>query len=72
MCLCRGNQSFRFGPNIGYLVSCVLDVLKGIHRQTITGNLQEGQHTKEFSDQGEEYKWFVSLQMATLEPGNTN
>ena len=35
-------KSFRFGPDIAYVASCLLDVLKGVRRSTIVGSLQPG------------------------------
>lgn len=35
-------QSFRFGPEIAYVASLVLDLLKGERRQTLVGGAQEG------------------------------
>ena len=35
-------KSFRFGPEIAYVASCVLDVLKGIRNKTIVGGAKKG------------------------------
>ncbi|XP_064489501.1 F-box DNA helicase 1-like [Ornithodoros turicata] len=35
-------KSFRFGPEIGYVASCVLESLKGVHDKTIVGCTREG------------------------------
>lgn len=35
-------QSFRFGPEIGYVASCALEVLKGVSNKTIVGSAEEG------------------------------
>ncbi|XP_076335826.1 F-box DNA helicase 1-like isoform X3 [Tachypleus tridentatus] len=35
-------RSFRFGPEISYVASCALEVLKKIHNKTIVGGTQEG------------------------------
>eukprot|EP00731_Ephydatia_muelleri_P002243 Em0001g2243a len=36
------SESFRFGPEIAYVASCLLDVLKRVRRSTIVGGLQPG------------------------------
>lgn len=38
-----GSQSFRFGPEIAYVASCLLDVLKGIRNKTLVGGVKEGE-----------------------------
>ncbi|KAJ7370001.1 F-box DNA helicase 1 [Desmophyllum pertusum] len=35
-------QSFRFGPEIAYVASCVLDVLKGVRNKTLVGGAKRG------------------------------
>ncbi|XP_068713837.1 F-box DNA helicase 1-like [Montipora foliosa] len=35
-------QSFRFGPEIAHVASCVLDVLKGIRDKTLVGGARKG------------------------------
>ncbi|XP_022801523.1 F-box DNA helicase 1-like [Stylophora pistillata] len=35
-------QSFRFGPEIAYVASCVLDVLKGVRNKTLVGGANKG------------------------------
>ncbi|CAN7936881.1 unnamed protein product [Ixodes hexagonus] len=35
-------KSFRFGPEIGYVASCALEILKGISNKTIVGSAEPG------------------------------
>ena len=35
-------KSFRFGPEIAYVASCMLDVLKGVRNKTIVGGAKKG------------------------------
>ncbi|KAL9960100.1 hypothetical protein ACROYT_G033506 [Oculina patagonica] len=44
-------QSFRFGPEIAYVASCVLDVLKGIRNKTLVGGSKRGSVMGERSGQ---------------------
>jgi len=44
-------QSFRFGPEIAYVASCVLDVLKGIRDKTLVGGAKKGSVLGERSGQ---------------------
>lgn len=37
-------KSFRFGPEIAYVASCVLDVLKGIRNKTLVGGAKRGEY----------------------------
>ena len=37
-----GSKSFRFGPEIAYVASCVLDVLKGVRNKTLVGGARKG------------------------------
>ena len=37
-------KSFRFGPEIAYVASCVLDVLKGIRNKTLVGGSKKGEY----------------------------
>ena len=39
-----GLQSFRFGPEIAYVASCVLDVLKGVRNKTLVGGAKKGKY----------------------------
>ena len=39
-----GLQSFRFGPEIAYVASCVLDVLKGVRNKTLVGGAKKGRY----------------------------
>ena len=38
-------KSFRFGPEIAYVASCVLDVLKGIRNKTLVGGAKRGEYS---------------------------
>ena len=38
-----GLKSFRFGPEIAYVASCVLDVLKGVRNKTLVGGAKKGE-----------------------------
>lgn len=45
-CLCCrafSVQSFRFGPEIAYVGSTILDVCKGIRNKTLLGGTQKGE-----------------------------
>ncbi|XP_066030353.1 F-box DNA helicase 1 isoform X2 [Pocillopora verrucosa] len=44
-------QSFRFGPEIAYVASCVLDVLKGVRNKTLVGGAKKGSVLGEQSGQ---------------------
>ncbi|XP_020615014.1 F-box DNA helicase 1-like isoform X2 [Orbicella faveolata] len=44
-------QSFRFGPEIAYVASCVLDVLKGVRNKTLVGGAKRGSVMGEKSGQ---------------------
>ena len=39
-----GLKSFRFGPEIAYVASCVLDVLKGVRNKTLVGGAKKGRY----------------------------
>ena len=39
-----GLQSFRFGPEIAYVASCVLDVLKDVRNKTLVGGAKKGRY----------------------------
>ena len=39
-----GLQSFRFGPEIAYVASCVLDALKGVRNKTLVGGAKKGKY----------------------------